>query len=74
MLINLCPHIQGLILAVFLMLLGLMIIFLLGLFVCITTGFRMKTLVLATHAVDVPWDSCMDGEPASDHLSWQRSA
>jgi hypothetical protein len=56
------------------MLLGLMIIFLLGLFVCITTGFRMKTLVSATHAVDVPWDSCMDGEPASDHLSWQRSA
>ncbi|KAF2492177.1 hypothetical protein BU16DRAFT_105746 [Lophium mytilinum] len=38
--------------------LGLMILFTLGLFVCITTAIRMKALVQSTHAVDQPWDSC----------------
>ncbi|OCK78052.1 hypothetical protein K432DRAFT_102835 [Lepidopterella palustris CBS 459.81] len=38
--------------------LGLIILFTLGLFVCLTTGIRMKALVQSTHATDVPWDSC----------------
>jgi hypothetical protein len=36
---------------------GLSLIFLLGLFVCITTAIRMKTLVQSVHAVDQTFDS-----------------